>query len=145
MDSEQVETQLLALPFLASLSDATRKTFARTMQTVTKAESVRAGTTLFRQGSQGSNLGCVLLSGEVTIAKTSAPETICVAPALLGEMKQINPEAQRTATVTSVEEIVVMKFNWSKFQDALRQALSESEIKAIETAIQDYAWQHITE
>jgi hypothetical protein len=57
-------------------------------------------------------------------------------------MMQFAPEHQRTATLTANEPSVVLRFVWSGFWQVLGKECSESEVEAIKSAIQDYAWEH---
>ncbi|PCJ67096.1 MAG: hypothetical protein COA73_00315 [Candidatus Hydrogenedentota bacterium] len=145
MDSESIRKQLVDLPFFHSLDVGVRNVLAQVIQSVSKFDSVPAGTVLFKKGSQGADVGCIVLSGEIRIQKPEAPEIITSAPELLGEMKQVNPDAQRTATVDAQTDLEILKFKWDAFNTGIQNALSESDAQAVKQAIHDYAWQHISE
>jgi hypothetical protein len=145
MEPDQLHEQIRAIPFMAGLSNPARAAFVSAVVSVGKQEKVPTGTVLFVQGSQGAAMGCIVLTGEVRISKPNSPELICYAPELLGETKQVNPDAHRNATVDAVTELEVIKFNWTSLKSQLAQIATEIDVLAIEKALEDYAWRHITE
>jgi hypothetical protein len=145
MEPDQLHEQIRAIPFMSGLSNPARAAFVSAVVSVGKQEKVPTGTVLFVKGSQGAPMGCIVLTGEVRISKTNSPELICYAPELLGETKQVNPDAHRNATVDAVTELDVIKFNWTSLKSQLTQIATETDVVAIEKALEDYAWRHITE
>lgn len=145
MEQNQVHEQIRALSFMAGLPEPAKAAIVSVIDTVGKQDKVPTGTVLFRQGSVGTPMGCIVLSGEVRISKPNSPEITCYAPELLGETKQVNPDAHRTATVDALTDLVVIKFNWTSFESHLATIATDGDVTKIEQALQDFAWRHITE
>jgi CRP-like cAMP-binding protein len=145
MDSDSIRKELVDLPFFQSLTTEVRNVLAQVIQTVSKAEHIPAGTFLFKRGSQGEDVGCIVLRGDIRVEKSGTPEIVSSAPELLGEMKQVNPDALRTANVDAVTDLDVLKFSWDAFNNGIRNAMSEPDAQTVKQAIKDYAWQHISE
>ena len=145
MESDHLHKQIRAIPFMNGLTNPARAAFVSAVESVGQQENVPKGTVLFQQGSHGAAMGCIVLSGQIRISKPNSPDLVCYAPELLGETKQINPHAQRNATVDALTELDVIKFNWTSLESQLAQIAAEMDVKAIEKALEDYSWRHITE
>lgn len=145
MDKNAARERILAMPVLAPLGPALREKIADVFLTMGAPERIPANTTLFTRGDASDGRGIVLLDGEVSVLKEGNPEVVALAPDLLGEMAQLNPTKQRTATVNAATDLVVMRFKWPTFTKAAQQKLSDEDIEAFTAALQEYAWQHFTE
>jgi len=107
-------------------------------------DRIESGTILFAEGDASDDTGIVLLEGEVSIDKESAPEFVVTAPDLMGEMAPQSPMKKRTATVTATTEVDVLRFSWSDFRDTGRALMDDESFAALEQAIQNVAWEHFT-
>ena len=100
---------------------------------------------LFQKDDTATDIGIVLLEGEVSVIKIDTPEIIAYAPDLLGEMAQLNPAKQRTADVTAATQLQVLRFKWSDFKATAQQQLTQQELEKFTSALQEHAWQHFTQ
>lgn len=144
MDKEQRRSEMSKLELLDALSGDLRHQVVNTLLEISEYERFAKNAILFTEGDQGSDVGYILLKGDILVRKTHAPEVLCQAPELLGEMKQFNPNRQRTATVEAVTELLVMRFSWHDFNDAIEQILSDTDQEAVIQALESCAWQHFT-
>lgn len=144
MEEDQRRSQILKLEFLGSLTPNLVDYVVDTFLEISEYGRFSKHAVLFTEGDQGSDAGYLLLGGEISVTKSSAPEIRCQAPELLGEMKQFNPNQERTATVEAVDELEVLRFNWYDFSAAMEQGLNESDRAAVTSALESCAWQHFT-
>jgi CRP-like cAMP-binding protein len=108
-------------------------------------QTVPPNTVLFQAGDNSDDQGIVLIQGELSVEKEGNPGITAYAPDLLGEMAQLNPTRQRTATVTALTELSVLRFKWPAFTAAAQQTLTEDEVNAFTDALQQSAWTHFTQ
>lgn len=99
------------------------------------------GEPLIKVRALGGRDGYVLLAGEVAVHKEGTPDVVVSAPALLGEMLQFNPRAQRTATVSAHGPATALKFAWEEFYARLKQRLPAAEQDAVLEAIERSVWE----
>ena len=144
MDPAQIRQQILSIPLFAALPDPLDKHAVNILSRVCEIKHLRAGTTLFTQGEDVSDVGYVLLSGEVEVRKTNEPKLRVPAPELIGEMKQFSPIGQRTATVEACSQLEVLEFKWTDFHNDAGKRLDKNQLETLNKALQDYAWQHFT-
>jgi len=107
--------KLLGLPLLhyvPNMPEATRQCIARLFLAVGQPSNLSNGDILLRQGGLGGDVGFVLLEGSVEVEKEGEKAVPVCSPALLGEMHQLNPRAQRTATVRAQGHTTVLQFSW---------------------------------
>lgn len=145
MNKETARERIMAMPVLGALDAPLREAVADILLTVGTPEQVRANTTLFKRGDVSDGQGVVLLEGDVSVIKEDNPEVVAQSPDLLGEMAQLNPTKQRTATVTAATNLKIIRFKWPLFTQAAQQKLTDGQIERFTAALQDYAWQHFTE
>ncbi len=145
MDKDQVRARISALPIHATLKPTPSEQVIDVLMKISTQESLPPNTTLFTRGDPSIDDGIILLEGEVSVIKDGVPEIIATAPELLGEMGRINPTGRRTATVTAVTELTLLRFKWSEFMREAGLLLSEAELEKIGSALQEYAWQHFTQ
>jgi CRP-like cAMP-binding protein len=145
MDKETVRKTVTNMTALGSLNLALRERIATIFLEISAPQRVAANTTLFRAGDVSNNVGLVLLEGELTIQKDGNLEVTAQAPDLIGEMAQLNPLRQRTATVVAATELKILRFTWPEFNKAALSKLSESELKSVTEALHQHAWRHFTE
>ena len=112
---------------------------------VSSLEDIPADTILFTKGDESIADGIVLLKGEVSVMKDGFPEVVAAAPELLGEMGRLNPASQRTATVTAVTDLAILRFTWAAFTSEAGRIMSETDLEKVSSALQEYAWQHFTQ
>lgn len=110
---------------------------------ISELRSVPNGGIWLRENEPSENKGFVLLRGSVVVQKAGAPETVVDAPELLGEAMQFNPKHLRTATVVANDDIVVARFMWDEFWNAVAMRCTEPERHAIREAIEAVAWDHL--
>lgn len=145
MTKEQAHARVLELAVLAGLSQSLRERMADIFLSVASPQKVTANTMLFRKGQASNDEGFVLLDGDVSVLKDGSPEIIAGAPDILGEIAQISPTKQRSATVSAAGELKILRFKWSALISAASQALSAEEAQQFTSALQEYAWKHFTE
>lgn len=106
---------------------------------------VPAGETIYSQGAQDEDTGCILLSGSVTIAVEGETIKECSAPEILGEMKQFTQENERTATVRANEPATILNFYWQDLVALSDAAFSGKDHVAINEVITSLAGSRIKE
>ena len=109
---------------------------------VSESECLERDAYLIHIGDQSCNDGFILVKGSVSVRKRITPPFKAEGPVLLGEMKQFNPKSERTADVTALEEIEVLRFDWDRFYALLKERLAPSEFAIFSRALQDYSWLH---
>ena len=137
MNLDDVRAGLCAVPAFAKLPSAMVERVGMALLRVGAVRSLEIGETLFVEGDDRGDMGCVLLKGEVEVFREKAEPTRCPAPDLLGEMQQLAPTAQRTATVQATQPATVLEFRWHDFVIAASTVLSQTEqIQLKDTVLQ---------
>jgi CRP-like cAMP-binding protein len=144
MTPEEILATILQISFLRTLPEQLRHQVAGILEETGELRQVPKSAAWLREHEQGKNLGYLLLKGQAKVEKTDAPEIICRAPELLGEMMQFNPAHERTASVTALEDCVVMQFSWDAFWEALQAKCPEADQKKVRSALEEVAWRHVT-
>ncbi len=85
------------------------------------------GQMLIRQDGLGGDTGFILTDGTVHIEAGTADPIPVHAPALLGEMHQLNPYGQRTASVTARGTVAALNFSWMGLYAHAKEVLSPLE------------------
>ena len=145
VETDQVRARVSALPIHDTLRPTPAEDVIDVLMKISTQENLPSGTVLFAKGDPSIDDGVILLEGEVSVMKVGFPEIIAAAPELLGEMGRLNPTGQRTATVTAVTELTLLRFKWTEFMREAGLRLSEAELEKISSALQEYAWQHFTQ
>lgn len=145
MDKEIARQTIVGMAALSPLNPSLRARVASIFLEISSPKRVAPNTTLFRAGETSNDVGIVLLEGELNIEKQGNPSVTAYAPDLIGEMAQLNPMRQRTATVSAATELKVLTFGWNKFNEIALAKLSEAELQSITDALQTHAWRHFTE
>lgn len=145
MDTNEQRKLIVTLGFISGLDEDLRHKAADAFIHISEHTRLEAGTVLFTQGEEGSDTGYILLSGDVEVSKTTGTTLRCQVPELLGEMKQFNPVAVRTATVETKSEAEVLRFQWPRFEADIRERLDRDQRKLLKESLQNYAWRHFTE
>ena len=111
------------------------------------SDNLRAvrGDVLLQKDDPGEDVGYLLLMGSVEVEHGDAPTAVCEAPELLGEVRQFTQEGVCTATVTVVEEAVLLRFSWEAFFTACSEVFSEEEVQKVRAAIEEQAWEHVAD
>lgn len=143
MSADERRAQLMALPFLDQLPRGLGERFMDTLEDAAEHMSISKGVELFVEGDHNPDYGYALLSGAVSVKRSYAADSLAPAPALLGEIKQFNPNSERTATVCASGVLEVLRFRWEDVNSSLKAALSDAERELVRKALLDYAWQHI--
>ncbi|MFM1921315.1 MAG: hypothetical protein RLZZ303_2949 [Candidatus Hydrogenedentota bacterium] len=141
MDSASIHETILSLGAFEPLSPAHRAKVADLLLSVGKPVSLGVDDVLIHEGDVGGGAGFVLLSGSMRVEQEGQPSLVLGAPALLGEMHQFNPRAQRTATVSAASPCALLKFQWFDFQTACLSSLDKEEQAALMEAMEQLVWQ----
>lgn len=144
MQFEELQNELTNIAFFSNLSSELQNHVAQIFHSISEEKRIPEGMVLFKAGAEGTDVGYILIDGEITIGKEGYPEFQGFAPDLIGEMELFNPAKQRTATVKSGTELRVLQFRWSSFTSALSKRVSDSDRRAVKDAIESHAWDHFT-
>jgi len=115
------------LPLVEGLPEETRRRVAALLDEIGERQDLQGGEVLFLQGGLGGDSGFVLLNGGVMVEREGESPVPLAAPVLLGEMHQLNPRAQRTATVRAQGPGATLKFSWREFYAHAKELLSPKE------------------
>ncbi len=143
METEEIQSFLCGLPFMLDLPESLKQRVGTIFVDISSEETIEADTELFREGDTRSQDGYIVLSGSVKVEKSYAKSSTAFAPVLLGEVKQFNPSSQRTATVSAREDIDVLHFDWTNFNDAVSARLDVIDQDVLRRALLGYAWLHL--
>ncbi|MBP8128105.1 MAG: cyclic nucleotide-binding domain-containing protein [Candidatus Hydrogenedentes bacterium] len=124
MERGEVLRTLQGLPLVQYIPEAQRGAVAALFADVSKEVALAPGEILIRQGELGGETGYVLVDGSVEVEPDAGAPIRLMAPALLGEMNQFNPQAQRTATVRALTPIHALRFAWPAFYAKARSSFS---------------------
>jgi CRP-like cAMP-binding protein len=127
MAQNEEELKLSGLPLLEPMPDEARRRVARLLVKVGERLTVPDGQVLIRQGDLGGEKGFALLDGNVVIEPLGSDRLTVSAPALLGEIQQFNPRAQRTATVRASGPVIALRFFWQDFYARAKEELTQDE------------------
>ena len=142
MNKDKVRQAIVGMRVLSPLKTDLRSKIADILLDIGVPQRVAVRTTLFRAGDLTNDVGVLVVSGELDVEKEGQPPITAYAPDLIGEMAQLNPTRQRTATVTAATELEVLRFNWPAFTSSARSRLTDEEINAFTAALQEHAWAH---
>ncbi len=136
MDQVHELQRIVNLPLFSHLAEANRQRIALLFQEVGERIEAADGEALLRQGGVGADAGFILLRGKVQVLPEDGAPLAVDAPALLGEMSQVNRVAQRTATVLCQGEVDVLKFSWQTLLGRSRETLPETDRLALIESIE---------
>ena len=145
MDTNEAREIVSTLSILPTLRPTPAEQVVDVFMNVSTLENMPPDTILFTKGDESIADGIILLEGEVSVMKEDFPEIVAAAPELLGEMGCLNPTAQRTANVTALTDLTILRFTWAAFTREAGRLMSESELERVSTALQECAWQHFTQ
>lgn len=117
--------KIAQLPLLRFVPDGMRGRIAQLFAGVSSTIVTTPGEALVRRGELGGDTGYVLLDGAAEVVRDEGAPIRVEAPALIGEMYQFNPHAERTATVRAVEAGRALKFSWQAFYSQAKATLPE--------------------
>lgn len=141
MGQSEEREKLLGLPLLQNMPDDAKKRIGILFLRVSKMVTLSDGDRLLHEGYLGGDAGFVLLSGIVEVRKEGADPVAVSAPTLLGEMRQFNPQAQRTATVRAKGHVNILKFSWQELYAQARKDLPETEQTMLMENIERIVWE----
>ena len=127
MTLSEYRGRLLNVPFINDLPGPLRERVAMCLFWIGQPAQFAVGDTIFVQGNEDENTGCALLLGEVEVLRDSQAPVRVPAPDLVGEMQQLEPTAQRTATVQVTLEAQTLLFSWHDFVACLGMVLTPNE------------------
>ena len=138
--------QVCRIPMLESLSDSTRKSVASVLVQTAKETTLEKDDVLYRGGDDAENTGTLLVKGSMSVERDGKLVTVR-APDLLGEMQQLNKTGQRVATVTALEESIVLEFAWHDFlyTAVAMKALTEDQQREFKKTIGDFVGRRLKE
>jgi len=141
MDLSEYRRRLLGLPVLSALPGPVRERVAMCLLWVGRPAHFAVGDTVFVQGNEDENTGCALLEGEVEVLRDHQDPVRVQSPDLLGEMQQLEPTAQRTATVQVTAEADALLFAWHDFVGYSGMLLNSDEQILLRDAVRAAATQ----
>ncbi len=141
MDKAQAREQVLQMPLLSAMGDGSRGQAADILLAISEELELAHGDLLMHEGALGGMAGYILLEGAVVVAREGASPITLDAPALVGEMQQFNPQAQRTATVTAKGPGMALKFIWQQLYTQAREQLAEAEQALLIDGIERCVWE----
>ncbi len=115
MNISEYRKRLLSVPMVSELPDTLRERVCMIFLWIGQPVHFTEGESIFIQGDEDENVGCVLVEGEVDVIRAHEESRPVFAPELLGEMQQLEATAQRTATVQSVSDTETLLFSWHDF------------------------------
>ena len=115
MTLSDYRSSLLLLPVIAELPEPMCSRVAMALLWIGQPAQFAVGEAIFVQDDEDEHTGCALLIGEVEVLPDSQDAVRVKAPDLLGEMQQLEPTAQRTATVQVTREAWTLMFSWHDF------------------------------
>ncbi|NIA15045.1 MAG: cyclic nucleotide-binding domain-containing protein [Nitrospiraceae bacterium] len=145
MEPSELRQVLARLPLIAGMPKETQASVADLFAGLGESMTLTNGDVLLHEGDLGSDLGYVLLSGKVRINRDEAPELEVNAPALLGEMNQLNPRAHRTATVSAAGPGEALKFSWQNLYWQSKAVLDPAGQSALMDGIERRVWERFGE
>ncbi len=128
MEYDEQLQKIMALPLFQSVPEPVQRQFGDLFLAAGDSTDLTDGEALLHQGGLGGDTGYVLLKGHVVVEREGLDPLIVPAPALLGEMSQINPHAQRSATVSSKGRVEVLAFSWRQLYAKAKAMLTQSEL-----------------
>lgn len=145
MNEDRVRRAIVQIPAFAPLNADLRTRLANLLIQHGKPQKVAAHTILFQRGDVSNDEGLALLDGEFKVEKDGNLSIVAYGPDLIGEMAQMNPTRQRTATVTAATDLHAIRFRWPVVLQAAASSMSAAELQSVSDALQEYAWKHFTE
>jgi len=139
MDLPDMRSQILAVPLIQSLPEGMRNRLGMILLWIAEPRELAAGETLFAEGAQDTNQGCLLISGKAEIEKEASRLTTVEAPVLLGELQQFTADEVRTATVRIVEAGLVLFFDWPTLADMAARVFSPTETGKLKDSLAEFA------
>lgn len=136
MERGDLLRRLERLPLLRYVSEALRPRVAEALLDISREVVLERGDILMRQGEIGGETGFVLVEGEVNVERGDDRPLVVPGPALLGEMYQFNPHAQRTATVRAQTGAIAVRFSWPGFYKEAKARFSDAEQAEIVDALE---------
>ncbi len=115
MTHSEYRSSLLCLPAIVELPEPMRNRVAMALLWIGQPAQFAVGEAIFVQDDEDEHTGCVLLTGEAEVLRDNQDAVRVAAPELLGEMQQLEPTAQRTATVQVTRDAHTLMFSWHDF------------------------------
>lgn len=140
MSSDNHQEVIAGLPLFKAFPDTLKQRIAAVFVEVSEHKHMAGESELLRAQGQSSNDGYILLQGSVSIARRVSAPSEAGAPALLGGMKEFDPHNERTADVTAVGDVEILRFDWDRFYARLKEQLAPSEFAIFGRALQNYSW-----
>lgn len=113
MNLQECRRRIVETPVFAELPPGMRAGVGMLLLWLGEVREVADAKMIFVEGDDSSLEGCVLLDGVATVERAGKDSIRIEAPALLGEMSQLRPTTERTATVISDGTSWVLSFSWA--------------------------------
>ncbi len=140
MSTDSHQETIAALPLFKSFPGPLKERIAAVFVEVSEQESMAGGSKLLSAKGQLPGEGYILVKGAVTVGRRLSAPSEAKPPALLGGMSEFDPHNERTADVTAVGDIELLRFHWDRFNDLLKERLAPSEFAIFSRALQNYSW-----
>lgn len=131
--------------FFAALPKNIQAVVVGIFASISDYEKVSAKTVLFNKGDPTADEGILILKGEISVEKEGHPAKQVSGPELVGEMAQLNPAGLRTATVSAVTELELLRFQWYSFRNEITRLLGEDGAETVQRTLESFAWDHFIE
>lgn len=141
MEATEWIGKALGLDAPPGLCESSRHSIEEVFRVVGERSALTDGEPLIQQGGIGGDAGYILIRGRAEIAREGQQPLVLDAPALLGEMYQWNPYAQRTATVMCRGAVEALRFSWGDVYACARERLSSAEQLRLMEALERIALQ----
>lgn len=132
-------------PFFAALPNKIRPAVIGIFAAISDYEKVSSNAVLFQKGDPTADEGILILKGEISVDKEGHPIKHVTGPELIGEMAQLNPTGQRTATVSAVTDLELLRFQWYSFRNEITRLLGKGGAETVQETLESFAWNHFIE
>lgn len=114
-DPGKYEDMVSQIAMMQELDSTTRAHVCQILLSSTKVYALAKGEVLYEIGAEGGNSGAILVKGTMKVDVGKDKSIRVHAPDLLGEMQQLSGSGERTATVSAMEDSIVLEFTWHDF------------------------------
>lgn len=147
MTDHPLDGRIENLSLMLDLDPGIQQAFTTALKDVGRIAGVNKDDLLFSEGETSADEGYVVLKGSLAVESSSGFSNTLYAPVLVGEMKQFafGDEDARTANVSALADLEVLRFDWNAFYESLGAQLGETKLAEFRDALRRYAWMHFLE